>query len=111
MEDDQNGRQPRWKTTKMEDTIILMLYFDGSNTAIAVSVYVKNIFKCGKIVIRLLKNKIKLVPNDATTTPRAEPLATLICMRLLETVQIDLKQFFLLFTGKMLVEVYGEPAT
>ena len=46
--------------------------------------------------------------NDATTTPRTELLAAPISMRLFETVQIDLKQFFLLFTGKVLVEVFGD---
>ena len=81
------------------DRIIVMIYFDGSNTALGVSIYVMNIFSDGQIIVRLLKNKIKLIPKDANTTPRAELLACLICMRLLKTVESDLKHFFELFKG------------
>ena len=67
------------------DKIIVMVYFDGSNTALGVSIYIMNIFSDGQIIVRLLKTM------DANTTPRSELLACLICMRLLETIEGDLK--------------------
>ena len=87
-----------------------MVYFDGSNTTLGVSIYVMNIFSDGQIIVRLLKNKIKLIPMDANTTPRAELLACLICMRLLETIKSDLKYFFEIFKGEIVFEVYGDSA-
>ena len=92
------------------DKVVVMVYFDGSNTALGVSIYVMNIFSDGQIIVRLLKNKIKLIPMDANTTPRAELLACLICMRLLETIESDLKYFFEIFKGEIVFEVYGDSA-
>ena len=79
--------------------IEILLFFDGSNTAMGVSIFIKNTMKNGKIITRLLKQKIKLVPSDANTTPRSELLAALICIRLLNLLQGDLKTCFELFQG------------
>ena len=88
--------------------IEILLFFDGSNTAMGVSIYVRNTMRDGKIITRLLKNKIKLVPSDANTTPRSELLAALICTRLLNLLQGDLKIFFELFQGEVKIRAYGD---
>ena len=58
-----------------------------------VSIYIRNHLKNGQIITRLLKNKVKLVPLDANTTPRSELLSVLICMIILNLLQGDLKTF------------------
>ena len=88
--------------------IEILLFFDGPNTAMGVSIYVRNTMRDGKIITRLLKNKIKLVPSDANTTPRSELLAALICTRLLNLLQGDLKIFFELFQGEVKILAFGD---
>ena len=88
--------------------IEILLFFDGSNTAMGVSIFIKNIFKCGKVIVRLLKNKVKLVPNDANTTPRSELLSCLICMRICTLLQSDLKTFFECYQGQVRFKAYGD---
>ena len=88
--------------------IEILLFFYGSNTATGVSIYIRNHLKDGQIITRLLKNKVKLVPLDANTTPRSELLSTLICMRILNLLQGDLKTFFELFQGEVKIRAYGD---
>ena len=73
-----------------------------------VSIYTRNHLKNGQIITRLLKNKVKLVPPDANTTPRSELLSALICMRILNLLQGDLKTFFELFKGVIQLCAYGD---
>ena len=82
--------------------------FYGSNTTMGVSLYIRNHLKNGQIITRLLKNKVKLVPPDANTTPRSELLSALICMRILNTLQGDLKTFFELFKSVVKLRAYGD---
>ena len=48
------------------------------------------------------------MPPDANTTPRSELLSALICMRILNLLQGDLKTFFELFKGVVKLRVYGD---
>ena len=88
--------------------IEILFFFDGSNTTMEVSIYVRNHFANGTQCTRLLKNKVKLVPPDANTTPRSKLLSALICLRILNLLQGDLKTFFELFKGIVKLRAYGD---
>ena len=88
--------------------IEVLLFFDGSNTAMGVSIFIRSHLKNKKIITRLLKNKVKLVPADANTTPRNELLSALICMRILNLLQGDLRTFFELYRGEVQIRAYGD---
>lgn len=54
------------------------------------SIFIRSHLKNKKIITRLLKNKVELVPADANTTPRSELLIALIYMTIINLLQGDL---------------------
>ena len=59
------------------------LFFDGSPTEhVGVSVIVRNVFRDGTELCRLLLTKAKLGGSDILTAPRAELMACLMSTRL-----------------------------
>ena len=93
----------------LEAVIIeFLLFYDGSNAAVGAAIYVRNIFRDGTEIIRLLRNKVKLVPSDANTTPRSELLACLVCLRMYHLLKTDLKTFFDMFTGTVKFKVFSD---
>ena len=85
-----------------------LLFYDGSDIGLGVSIFVRNIFKDGSEITRLFRNKVKLVPSDANTTPRSELLACLICLRMYTLLKTDLEAFLNRFEGTVRFKVFSD---
>ena len=89
--------------------IVFLFYLDASATDLnGVSIIVKNVLKNYEIVNRLLKNKCHINGGDVTTTPRAELQAAHLCSRLYALLQDQLREFLLVFGGKVKFEILSD---
>ena len=89
--------------------IVFLFYLDGSSTDLnGVSIIVKNTFPNNDVISRCLRNKSHINGGDVTTTPRAELQAAHLCSRLYALLQDQLREFLLLFSGKIKFEILSD---
>ena len=85
------------------------LFFDGSPTEhVGVSVIVRNIFRDGTELCRLLLTKAKLGGSDILTAPRAELMACLMSTRLYVLIKEYLSSFLAAFSGEVVFSINGD---
>ncbi|XP_045026268.1 uncharacterized protein LOC116917407 [Daphnia magna] len=73
-----------------EDDIVesqLHTFGDASEEAYATVVYIRNQYRCGKIIIRIVKASSKLAPKKSLSVPKLELNAALLSARVAATVQ------------------------
>ena len=88
--------------------ITFKVYFDGSLSAIGVSVICLSELPNGKKIYRLLLNKGKILGNDVNTAPRSELCACLISSRVYTLIMEELKDFLASFKGEVEVQICGD---
>ena len=89
--------------------IVFLFYLDGSSTDLnGVSIIVKNTFPNNDVISRCLRNKSHINRRDVTTTQRAELQAAHLCSRLYALLQDQLREFLLLFSGKIKFEILSD---